>query len=585
MRRRIPTVPPVALTGGALAVGAGGLYLAGLLVTGDGIDSGTTVSGVDIGGLSRAEATARLEKELLPSANRPLPVKIGERTAQVDPDRAGLSVDIPATLDEAAHSGADPVTVIGGLFRSGGPVDPVIRTDEDKARSALKKLAAENEQKVRDGSVTFSGGTYKQVTARTGHALDVAAAVDPLRTAYEKRAVAAPQQKTAKAVTLPTHTTEPKVSREETERAVREFARPAMSGPITLKIGDKQLTVGQAALGRHLTMKPQTESNAGDDGDKVRLTPRLDVEGLRADPEVAGPLGELTGEPEEAKLGVEGGKVVALTEGKPGLTVSDKALRKAVLPLLTKTGAAARTGEVAAQVEQPEMTRESVGQLGLKEQMSTFTVNFEPAPYRTTNIGRAAELINGSVVMPGKTWSFNDTVGERTKANGFVEGTMILNDRYFKSQGGGVSAVATTMFNAMFFAGVKPVEYGAHSFYIERYPEGREATVAWGSLDLRFNNDSGNAIYIQAQATDSSITVTFFGTKKYDEIVATKGPRENVKEPAKKKSSSKTCEPQTPMEGFDITVERIFKQDGEEVKREPFRTHYTPRDEVICEKD
>ena len=56
----------------------------------------------------------------------------------------------------------------------------------------------------------------------------------------------------------------------------------------------------------------------------------------------------------------------------------------------------------------------------------------------------------------------------------------------------------------MFFAGVKPLEHGAHSFYIERYPEGREATVVWGALDLRFLNDSGHAIYIRTRATTST---------------------------------------------------------------------------------
>jgi len=141
------------------------------------------------------------------------------------------------------------------------------------------------------------------------------------------------------------------------------------------------------------------------------------------------------------------------------------------------------------------------------------------------------------------------------------------------------------VFNAMFFAGVKPVEYGAHSFYIERYPQGREATVAWGSLDLRFTNDSGNALYIQAESTDTSVTITFLGTRKYDEIESVTGPRTNVKQPEEKVSTDRECVPQTPLEGFDVTVERVFHDGGREVKREPFRTHYTPRDEIICEAE
>lgn len=220
--------------------------------------------------------------------------------------------------------------------------------------------------------------------------------------------------------------------------------------------------------------------------------------------------------------------------------------------------------------------------LGIKEKVSSFTVPFERAAYRTTNIGRAAELIDGSVVLPDETWSFNQRVGERTKENGFVDGIMINDGRYEKAAGGGVSAVATTVFNAMFFAGVKPVEYGAHSFHIERYPEGREATVAWGSLDLRFANDSGKALYVQAEATDTSVTITFLGTKKYDEVKAVQGPRTNVKPPAARAGSGPKCEPQSPLEGFDVAVDRVFVKGGQEVGRETMKTRYTPRDSVTC---
>lgn len=271
------------------------------------------------------------------------------------------------------------------------------------------------------------------------------------------------------------------------------------------------------------------------------------------------------------------------SDGKAGQDVTAAALRKAVLPLLAESGAA-RTGAVGVEEIEPRLTRDNAGRLGIKEQMSTFTVDFEPDAYRVTNIGRAAELINGSVVLPDETWSFNRTVGERTEANGFVEGVIINNDRFEKAAGGGVSAVATTVFNALFFAGVKPVEYGAHSFYIERYPEGREATVAWGSLDLKFRNDSGNAIYIDARATDTSVTITFLGTKKYDQVEAVKGPRTLVKQPATREGASgDKCVPQTPLEGFNVAVDRIFKDGGRAVKTENFETRYDPRDEVTCD--
>ncbi|MFI6009133.1 VanW family protein [Streptomyces sp. NPDC051243] len=564
---RIASIPPLALAGGALTVGIGGLYVAGLLLAGGDIDAGTSVRGVDIGGLSRAEAVRKLEDRLDPVASRELTVTVGDRKGTVDPKQVGITFDYEKTVDHAARThSADPFTVIGGLFRSGGAVEPVVSVDEAKAHASLTKLAKSLDQKVRDGAVTFQDGLVRQVTPYNGYALDTDAAVAPLRTAFLN---GEPDSVTA----LPARETKPKVTATEVRRAVREFAQPAMSAPVMLTAAGERFSLGPVVLGEYLTMRP----------DKVgKLTPHLDAKGLRAAPAVTEPLADLPARPRNATLSLEGGRVVAADDARAGVLVTDKALGKAVLPLLTKSGSA-RAGEVAARVTQPQVTAENAERLGLTEEMSSFTVNFEPAPYRTKNIGRAVELINGSVVMPGNTWSFNRTVGERTEANGFTEGVMILNDEFTKAPGGGVSAVATTVFNAMFFAGVKPVEYGAHSFYIERYPEGREATVAWGSLDLKFNNDSGNAVYIQAESTDTSVTVTFLGTKKYDEIESVTGPRTNVKEPAKKVSTDKKCVPQTPLEGFDVTVQRVFVQDGEEVKREPFRTHYTPRDEIVCE--
>ncbi|WP_331449807.1 VanW family protein [Streptomyces prasinus] len=568
MRPRIASLPPVALAGGALTVGIGGLYLAGLLLTGGEIEAGTTVRGVDIGGLTREEATRKLERHLAAAAPRKLAVQVGDRKGVVDPRQAGFSFDVRETLDRVASTGADPVGVIGGLFRpGGGDIEPVVRIDERKARTALGELAETLDEEVRDGAVSFAGGRVEQTAPRTGYALDVDAAIGSLRVPFLRGA--------ADSVTvLPARESRPKVTAEEVRRAVREFARPAMSAPVTLTAGGRRFTLPPAVLGEYLTMRPD---------DAGRLTAKLDSRGLRAAPTVAGVLNGLPTTPRNARLGLEGDRVVVAAEARPGMEVTDKALGKAVLPLLTRSGTA-RTGEVDTRQIQPEITRESAARLGLTEKMSSYTVDFEPAAYRTTNIGRAVDLINGSLVMPDETWSFNRTVGERTRANGFVDGIMIFDDQYVKAPGGGVSAVATTVFNAMFFAGVEPVEYGAHSFYIERYPEGREATVAWGSLDLRFTNDSGKAIYLQAESTDTSLTVTFLGTKKYDEITSVKGPRTNLRQPAKKVSTAEKCVPQTPLEGFDVTVERVFHDNGREVKREPFRTHYTPRDEITCEE-
>ncbi|MEU6866191.1 VanW family protein [Streptomyces sp. NPDC046876] len=559
------TALPVA--GGAAVLGFGGLYLVGLAAAGDAIADGTTVRGVDLGGMSRTQAKAALDRTLGPAAAAPIALRIEDRTAQAAPAAFGLSVDTAATVERAARTASDPLTVIGHLFgpAEGREIEPVVRTDGPTDRAAAEHLAASG-RTPRDGAITFQDGTARVVAPAAGVTVRADRAAAAVRAAY-----LSPQ---TGPVAVPVELTQPAVDAGETARAMKEFAGPAMSGPVTLTLAGKPVTLTPAVLGRHLTMKA--------DGSGT-LVPQLDAEGLLADPEVSRQLSALTAPSRGATFRVDAaGRAVLVEDGRSGIRVTAKNLGDAVMPLLTRTGAA-RTGELAATTVPPKLTAAQARRLGIKEQVSSFTVRFPVAPYRTTNIGRAVELINGSVVMPGETWSFNKTVGERTKENGFVDGIMINDGRFVKSPGGGVSAVATTMYNAAFFAGVKPVEHGAHSFYIERYPEGREATVAWGSLDLRWLNDSGHAVYVKAESTDSSVTISLLGTKKYDEIRSVKGPRTNTVPPAKITGSGPACEVQTPLEGFDVAVDRVFVQGGQEVKRETYRTHYTPRDEVTCD--
>ncbi|MFD7609366.1 VanW family protein [Streptomyces sp. NPDC059828] len=560
---------PVA--GGVVVTGLG-LYAAGLAAAD--IPDGTRVRGIDIGGMSRADAQRTLDRTLGSDFAEPVALTIGDRTEQAAPGALGMSLDTAAIIDRAAEPASDPVTVIRRLVASPErDIEPVVRIDEKAARAAIDRIGGTAERQARDGAISFENGTARATAPVTGATLDRAQALAAVREASLRPATA------VKEIVLPVKRTQPRIGANETERAMRAIARPAMSAPVTLTLGDQRITISPATLGRHLVMKPV---GTGTTGKGISLTPSLDVHGLITDPAVSEPLRQASQGPRDAQFRLDAhDRVVVAQEARVGRPVTEKAFGDAVLPLLTRSGKA-RTGEIAARAIQPRLTSASARQLGITEKVSSFTVRFPAAPYRITNIARAVERIDGSLVLPGKEWSFNRTVGERTKENGFVDGIMINDGQYVKSPGGGVSAVATTMYNAMFFAGVKPLEHGAHSFYIERYPEGREATVAWGTLDLRWSNDSGRALYIQATSTDTSVTITFLGTKKYDEIRATKGPRTHIKPPAIRKGSGPTCEVQTPLEGFDVSVGRVFVQDGREVKREDYETHYTPRDKVNC---
>ncbi|QIM20158.1 VanW family protein [Phycicoccus sp. HDW14] len=177
----------------------------------------------------------------------------------------------------------------------------------------------------------------------------------------------------------------------------------------------------------------------------------------------------------------------------------------------------------------------------------------------------------------------NAVLGERTPDKGYIKAGIIRDGRLAESYGGGISQVSTTIFNASFFAGVQLDAWQAHSFYISRYPEGREATISWPDLHNKWTNTTDGGILMEVSTTATSITVTYWGTKKYD-VKATKSARYDIVAPKKITDDSPTCKPQSPVPGFKVDIGRIFMQGGKVVKTSSFTTRYDPEDDVTCTK-
>jgi hypothetical protein len=180
-------------------------------------------------------------------------------------------------------------------------------------------------------------------------------------------------------------------------------------------------------------------------------------------------------------------------------------------------------------------------------------------------------------------------VGERTVANGFTKGTVINGGVFREELGGGVSQVATTTYNAGFFGGMDDVEHHPHAFYIDRYPVGREATVYYGNLDMRFRNPTDYGVLIRANVRRSTpgrqgeMHVELWSTKVVDIKAGLSGKR-NFRKPGKQYDDSDRCVPQGPIQGFDVDVTRTFLRDGKVVKREKDTAVYQAADHVICGK-
>ncbi|WP_327244515.1 hypothetical protein [Streptomyces sp. NBC_01320] len=239
------------LLGAGVVVLAGVAYGAGLLMNHSEVPKGTTVLGVDIGGGTKEQAVAKLDAALGERAKTPLQLSVDGKNEKLAPEKAGLALDSVETVRGAAGSDYNPVSVIGSLFGAERKADPVIPVDEEKLGVALTDLAGVSGS-ANDGTIKFEPGKAVAVPGKVGKALDVNRSMISVRDAYRA------QVQTGKAATvqLPVTTRQPTIAQAELDRAMKDFAKPAMSGLITIKAGPKQIQFGPAkSLPQILSMK------------------------------------------------------------------------------------------------------------------------------------------------------------------------------------------------------------------------------------------------------------------------------------------------------------------------------------------
>jgi vancomycin resistance protein YoaR len=132
---------------------------------------------------------------------------------------------------------------------------------------------------------------------------------------------------------------------------------------------------------------------------------------------------------------------------------------------------------------------------------------------RNINIKIAAEAIDGTLLSPGEVFSLNDVVGKRTQARGYRTATVFVNAEKVPGVGGGVSQITGTLFNAAALAGLSIKEVNPHSRPVAYLPVGRDATVAYGDLDLKFANNTKAPVYIAYSFDNPRLRATIFGAK------------------------------------------------------------------------
>ncbi|MEV4253481.1 VanW family protein [Spirillospora sp. NPDC049652] len=214
-------------------------------------------------------------------------------------------------------------------------------------------------------------------------------------------------------------------------------------------------------------------------------------------------------------------------------------------------------------------------------QLASYTTEFKPGEARVTNIRLGAEAIDGHVVPAGDSFSFNKVVGPRSARRGYVPAPTIVGSRLVDDLGGGICQVSATLWNAVFEAGLKITKSHPHTLWMPEYPRGREAAVAWPSLDLVWRNDSGGPVRISTRVTEDSLTVALWGTPKY-EVKAATSKRYALTRAGTFTDASRRCVPMPGGPGFQIDVYRTLSRDGRTVRRDRFHTVYQPEPKVTC---
>ena len=548
---------------GALFVVAG-LFLVWTALSPPTVPIGTTVAGVDIGGLDRQRAIDKVRTQVAKPAADPLEFENAGEILIVKPRQAGVWVNAAETVDPLLRRTWNPLESIFGLG-SGEDIDPVIVVEDDKLEMQMGAFDRLVTTQPSDPTLSVQGTVVNYVAGTQGRSID--------REATRKvivESITLPRERRQ----LPIAIQEPIVTVANAE-AAHAFALSAVSGPVDVVVGDVVAEIPAEVIGDALTF-------TAIEGDYV---PELDGAVLYAS--ISDEL-QVAQEPRDASFRVTKNGRLRIVPSQAGTGVEDAELAERVLDVLDQDVSAGGTREVVVPEgeRQPAFTTADAEALGIKDKLSSFTQRFPYAAYRTTNIGQAAEYVNGTILMPGETFSMNDTIKERTAENGYVEGIVIGPGGVFEeAMGGGVSAATTAVWTAAFFAGMERIDTRAHSIYISRYQPGLEATVAWGIFDMKFRNDSPFPVLITTKMASTAMTVEFWGTRVYDAIEAEFGPRTGVREPTtiyRKKGDG--CTPQQGIPGFSINVDRVFFQDGREVKRETINTVYRAAPNVVCGK-
>lgn len=537
---------------------------------------GVRVLDIDLSGKTQDEARELLEDQVRAFVAQPLVLKWNGKEWRPSADQIGLRVDASSTVNEAFSLGRS-ADFFGNVeqqwlsSQTGYKIPLNVQLNELAFQEYLSSaVATETDQEIFEGDVRLNGTEVVALPGKEGRRLDVYGTIVAARERLAKLEAGA-------VIDLPVVVTQPAVNANEVEE-VRRLLTVRVSSPITATVADKRFTLDPEALVRFTTIERNPNRTAAKHVTLGWNDPQLKI---LADRWAA----EATRSPQNAKFDWQGGAVSVARESVEGLEVDPAAVVTAIKEHADQPEG--REFPMPGKVITPTVSSKDVGALGINEEIASGTSTFKgSSPERATNIRVAAELLNGTVVPPGGTFSFLETMGGIDEAHGFVPGYVIAAERTQLGVGGGVCQVSTTMFRAAFWSQLDITERNQHSYRVGWYeangePVGFDAAVFDPGVDLKFVNTTPGYILIKAVTTSDTLIVTLYGTKLPGEVKL-EGPAISNRVPAPPdvyevdprlpKGTKKQVE--TARGGLDTVITRRIIVPGQPDKVDQFHSHY-----------
>ncbi|MEO6512703.1 MAG: peptidoglycan binding domain-containing protein [Nocardioides sp.] len=526
-----------------LVVLVGGGYVAAYAGSQHKTPRGTLVAGVNVGGRTLAAAVAALRSGLDTRVNSPITLDIGGKKTRILPAEVGLGIDYVASVQQAGAGDSWEPERLWDYYTGGSELAPVVTVSEMTMADYLTGLAVDSGVAPRDGGVRFESQRVEVIDPRPGRTIDPKQAQEAITAAFLST------DRTARIDLVPSA---PAIDDADVREAVQKWANPAMSGPVALDLTQQQVRLQPRDYAAALSMRA-VDGTLQPHVDARTLT-RLVHERL---------LGN--GKPSDA--------AVILTAGRPHITPARPGVRFEPAALVAAFTAALalpegqRVAPVEVELTDPDFTTEDAQALKIEHRVAITTTTY-PSGQAGPEVSRAVDLLDGTLLNPGETFSWSDVAGS--------------------GYGPDALPVATTLFDAAYDAGFGDVEHHAPATYAGRSLVGQEATVADGA-DLRFSVDSPSGVIIQAKLTGASpgipgtVTIVLWSTTAWDVTVSTSA-RYDVVEPASTEDAGDGCVASPGKHGFSVDVTRhLHDVTGAAADRdETMTTTYAPIDAVVC---